>query len=49
MGTARTESRLQEALDSVKNAGGEGIIVPADLEETDSQGAEKNAQGAEKK
>jgi len=37
VGTARTESRLQEALDSVKNAGGEGIIVPADLEEPDSQ------------
>ena len=37
VGTARTESRLQEALDTVKNAGGDGIIVPADLEEADSQ------------
>jgi NAD(P)-dependent dehydrogenase (short-subunit alcohol dehydrogenase family) len=33
VGTARTESKLQEALDSVKAAGGEGIIVPADLED----------------
>ena len=37
VGTARTESRLQEALDSVKNAGGDGIIVPADLEDVASQ------------
>ena len=33
VGTARTESKLQEALDAVKAAGGEGIIVPADLED----------------
>ncbi len=31
--TARTESKLQEGLDAVKAAGGEGIIVPADLED----------------
>jgi NAD(P)-dependent dehydrogenase (short-subunit alcohol dehydrogenase family) len=37
VGTARTESRLQEGLDAVKAAGGDGIIVPADLEEVTSQ------------
>jgi NAD(P)-dependent dehydrogenase (short-subunit alcohol dehydrogenase family) len=37
VGTARTESKLQEGLDAVKAAGGEGIIVPADLEDTSSQ------------
>jgi meso-butanediol dehydrogenase / (S,S)-butanediol dehydrogenase / diacetyl reductase len=31
--TARTESKLQETLDAVKAAGGEAIIVPADLED----------------
>lgn len=31
--TARTESKLQEGLDAVKGAGGEGIVVPADLED----------------
>jgi len=31
--TARTESKLQEGLDAVKAGGGEGIIVPADLED----------------
>jgi len=31
--TARTESKLQETLDTVKGAGGEAIIVPADLED----------------
>ena len=31
--TARTESKLQEGLDAVRAAGGEGIIVPADLED----------------
>jgi NAD(P)-dependent dehydrogenase (short-subunit alcohol dehydrogenase family) len=36
VGTARTESRLQEGLDSVKSAGGDGIIVPADLEDPTS-------------
>jgi meso-butanediol dehydrogenase / (S,S)-butanediol dehydrogenase / diacetyl reductase len=35
--TARTESKLQEAVDAVKAAGGEGIVVPADLEDTSSQ------------
>jgi meso-butanediol dehydrogenase / (S,S)-butanediol dehydrogenase / diacetyl reductase len=33
VGTARTESKLQEGLDAVKAAGGEGIVVPADLED----------------
>ena len=33
VGTARTESKLQEALDAIKADGGEGIIVPADLED----------------
>jgi NAD(P)-dependent dehydrogenase (short-subunit alcohol dehydrogenase family) len=37
VGTARTESKLKEALDVVKSAGGEGIVVPADLEDTSSQ------------
>jgi NAD(P)-dependent dehydrogenase (short-subunit alcohol dehydrogenase family) len=37
VGTARTESKLQEGLDAVKAAGGEGIIVPADLEDVTSQ------------
>jgi NAD(P)-dependent dehydrogenase (short-subunit alcohol dehydrogenase family) len=37
VGTARTESKLQEGLDAVKAAGGDGIIVPADLEEVTSQ------------
>ena len=37
VGTARTESRLQEGLDAVKAAGGDGIIVPADLEDVTSQ------------
>jgi meso-butanediol dehydrogenase / (S,S)-butanediol dehydrogenase / diacetyl reductase len=36
VGTARTESKLQEALDGVQAAGGEGMIVPADLEDTSS-------------
>jgi NAD(P)-dependent dehydrogenase (short-subunit alcohol dehydrogenase family) len=33
VGTARRESKLQEGLDAVKAAGGEGMIVPADLED----------------
>ena len=37
VGTARTESKLQEGLDAVKAAGGDGIIVPADLEDVTSQ------------
>jgi NAD(P)-dependent dehydrogenase (short-subunit alcohol dehydrogenase family) len=37
VGTSRTESRLQEALDNVKAGGGDGIIVPADLEDPTSQ------------
>jgi NAD(P)-dependent dehydrogenase (short-subunit alcohol dehydrogenase family) len=37
VGTARTESKLQEALGNVQSAGGEGIVVPADLEDTSSQ------------
>jgi NAD(P)-dependent dehydrogenase (short-subunit alcohol dehydrogenase family) len=34
---ARTESKLQEGLDAITAAGGEGIIVPADLEDPTSQ------------
>jgi NAD(P)-dependent dehydrogenase (short-subunit alcohol dehydrogenase family) len=37
VGAARTESKLQEGLDNVQSAGGEGIIIPADLEDTSSQ------------
>jgi meso-butanediol dehydrogenase / (S,S)-butanediol dehydrogenase / diacetyl reductase len=37
VGTARTESKLQEGLEAVKAAGGEGIIVPADLEDVTAQ------------
>jgi len=37
VGAARTESKLQEGLDAVRAAGGEGIVVPADLEDTSSQ------------
>jgi NAD(P)-dependent dehydrogenase (short-subunit alcohol dehydrogenase family) len=37
VGVARTESKLQEGLDAVTAAGGEGIIVPADLEDVTSQ------------
>jgi len=37
VGTARTEAKLLEGLDAVRSAGGDGIVVPADLEETDSQ------------
>jgi NAD(P)-dependent dehydrogenase (short-subunit alcohol dehydrogenase family) len=33
VGTARTESKLQDALAAVKAHGSEGIVVPADLEE----------------
>ena len=33
VGTARTESKLREALDAIEADGGEGIIVPADLED----------------
>src|SRR5689334_13140529 len=34
VGTARTESKLQDALAAVKAHGSEGIVVPADLEES---------------
>ncbi|MGV1049325.1 MAG: SDR family NAD(P)-dependent oxidoreductase [Solirubrobacterales bacterium] len=34
--TARREEKLREGLDAVEAAGGEGIIVPADLEREDS-------------
>jgi NAD(P)-dependent dehydrogenase (short-subunit alcohol dehydrogenase family) len=37
VGAARTESKLKEGLENVQRAGGEGIIVPADLEDTSSQ------------
>jgi NAD(P)-dependent dehydrogenase (short-subunit alcohol dehydrogenase family) len=43
VGTARTESKLQEALGAVKAAGGEGIVVPADLEDHASAGRIANA------
>ena len=33
VGTARREEKLQEALHAVEAAGGEGIVVPADLED----------------
>ena len=37
VGAARTESRLREGLDAVEAAGGEGMIIPVDLEDTSSQ------------
>jgi len=36
VGTARREAALQEGLDKVKSHGGDGIVVPADLEEVAS-------------
>jgi NAD(P)-dependent dehydrogenase (short-subunit alcohol dehydrogenase family) len=33
VGTARREEKLREALDAVEAAGGEGVVVPADLED----------------
>ena len=44
VGTARTESKLQEALEGVQAAGGEGMVVPADLEDTST--AERVTQAA---
>jgi NAD(P)-dependent dehydrogenase (short-subunit alcohol dehydrogenase family) len=44
VGTARREAALQEGLDSVKAHGGEGIVVPADLE--DESSADRVAQAA---
>jgi NAD(P)-dependent dehydrogenase (short-subunit alcohol dehydrogenase family) len=44
VGTARTESKLQEALENVQAAGGEGMIVPGDLEDTST--AERVVQSA---
>jgi NAD(P)-dependent dehydrogenase (short-subunit alcohol dehydrogenase family) len=44
VGAARTESKLREALDAVEAAGGGGMVVPADLEDTSSQ--ERIAQAA---
>lgn len=38
VGTARTEPKLREALDAVEAAGGEGTIVPADLEDDATPG-----------
>jgi NAD(P)-dependent dehydrogenase (short-subunit alcohol dehydrogenase family) len=43
VGTARTESKLQEGLDAVAAAGGEGIVVPADLEDPSSADRIANA------
>jgi NAD(P)-dependent dehydrogenase (short-subunit alcohol dehydrogenase family) len=37
VGTARREAELQAGLDVVTDSGGEGMIVPADLEDTSSQ------------
>lgn len=34
--TARRESALEEGLEAIKGAGGEGIVVPADLEDPES-------------
>ena len=36
VGTARREERLKEGLEEVERHGGEGMIVPADLERDDS-------------
>ncbi len=36
VGTARTESKLNEGLGAIKSAGGDGIVVPADLEHSAS-------------
>ncbi|HEY1277724.1 MAG TPA: SDR family oxidoreductase [Thermoleophilaceae bacterium] len=44
VGTARREEQLREALGNVESAGGEGIVVPADLE--DEGTAEKVVQAA---
>lgn len=44
VGTARREDALNEGLDAVKAAGGEGIVVPGDLE--DDSTAEKVMQAA---
>ena len=44
VGTARREAALQEGLDKVKAHGGDGIIVPADLEDVSS--ADSIAQAA---
>lgn len=45
VGTARSEDKLGEGLDAVKASGGEGIVVPADLE--DDTTAEKVMKAAE--
>jgi len=44
VGTARREAALQEGLDNVKSHGGDGIVVPADLE--DVAAADRVAQAA---
>lgn len=44
VGTARREDKLNEALGAVEEAGGEGIVVPGDLEESGT--AEKVIQAA---
>ncbi|MDX6467836.1 MAG: hypothetical protein QOI27_2876 [Gaiellaceae bacterium] len=44
VGTARREAALQEGLGKVKSDGGDGIVVPADLE--DSSAADRVAQAA---
>jgi NAD(P)-dependent dehydrogenase (short-subunit alcohol dehydrogenase family) len=44
VGTARREERLKESLETVERHGGEGIVVPGDLEQDDT--AEKVVQAA---
>jgi NAD(P)-dependent dehydrogenase (short-subunit alcohol dehydrogenase family) len=44
VGTARSEDKLNEVIDGIKSAGGEGIVVPADLEDTST--AERVVQAA---
>ncbi len=44
VGTARSEDKLNEGLDAIKSSGGEGVVVPADLE--DDATADKVMQAA---
>jgi NAD(P)-dependent dehydrogenase (short-subunit alcohol dehydrogenase family) len=37
VGAARSEDKLQEALDTIQSAGGKGMVIPADLEDVSSQ------------
>jgi NAD(P)-dependent dehydrogenase (short-subunit alcohol dehydrogenase family) len=38
VGTARSEDKLKEALDAIESGGGEGTVVPADLEDEATAG-----------